>query len=407
MRILDEFKEGVLIAWDAIRANKMRAGLTMLGIIIGIVTVTLMGTAITGLNNAFHKSIAGIGADVLFVQRHAWFSDVDWRLLRNRKLLKATDARELARAATLVAGVSVECSGATTVEYGKRKASGVWLLGKDEHAPLVQNTVLREGRWISNSDIASSRPVCVIGSYIADRFFPFGGAIGQRMKIADINHEVIGVLDKQGSFFTGFNFDNQVVIPVTRFTSAMSHWPDMTLLVKVADMKQIEDTVEEVRGVMRRIRHVEPGADDDFAINRQEAMVQVFNRVGGTIAGVGLFITSLSLFVGGIGIMNIMFVSVAERTREIGVRKAIGAKRRAILTQFLIEAATICMVGGFIGLALAWPLTLVINKFLSATMSMSVAFIAIGVSAFTGIVAGFLPAWRASRLDPVEALRSE
>src|SRR3974390_938021 len=157
---------------------------------------------------------------------------------------------------------------------------------------------------------------------------------------------------------------------------------------------------------MRRVRRLAPNEPDDFAINQQDQFVKMCHKLGGTIATVGLFITGLSLFVGGIGIMNIMFVSVAERTREIGIRKAIGAKRRTILVQFLIEAATICLIGGLLGLSLAWPLTLVVRKFMPAVMSPLIVSIAILVSLVTGVISGFLPAWRAARMNPVDALRS-
>jgi putative ABC transport system permease protein len=158
---------------------------------------------------------------------------------------------------------------------------------------------------------------------------------------------------------------------------------------------------------MRKIRRVEPSEPDDFSINQQDQFVNMFHRVAGTIAAVGLFITGLSLFVGGIGIMNIMFVSVAERTREIGIRKAIGAKRRNILLQFLVEAACICTLGGLIALAIAWPMTFLIRNFLPATLSLTVVSIALAVSLVTGVVSGFLPAWRAARMNPVDALRNE
>jgi putative ABC transport system permease protein len=158
---------------------------------------------------------------------------------------------------------------------------------------------------------------------------------------------------------------------------------------------------------MRKIRRVKPGQEDDFAINQQEMFLKTFNRVAGTVATVGLFITGLSLFVGGIGIMNIMFVSVAERTREIGIRKAIGAKRRTILLQFLIEAASICLLGGLVGLGIAYPLTFLLGKFLPARMSMGVLGIALLVSIVTGVLSGFFPAWRAARMNPVDALRNE
>jgi putative ABC transport system permease protein len=159
--------------------------------------------------------------------------------------------------------------------------------------------------------------------------------------------------------------------------------------------------------LVRKVRRLAPNTPDDFSINQQDQIVDAFNRIAGTIAAIGLFITGLSLFVGGIGIMNIMFVSVAERTKEIGLRKAIGAKRRTILVQFLIEAAMICVLGGVIGLCLAWPLTLLMGKFIPASLSLFIVTVALGVAALTGIVSGFLPAWRAARMDPVEALRAE
>jgi putative ABC transport system permease protein len=177
--------------------------------------------------------------------------------------------------------------------------------------------------------------------------------------------------------------------------------------VKVLDVKKLEEAKEEVRVKMRRIRRVAPNQPDDFAINQQDQFIKMFHRLGGTIASVGLFITGLSLFVGGIGIMNIMFVSVAERTREIGIRKAIGAKRRTILLQFLSEAASICLLGGLIGLGIAWPLTFLLQMVLPATMSLPVVAVAIVVSLITGVLSGFFPAWRAARMNPVDALRNE
>jgi putative ABC transport system permease protein len=198
-----------------------------------------------------------------------------------------------------------------------------------------------------------------------------------------------------------------VLIPVKQFVGAFRSNPDFQIQVKAISMERLEDAKEELRGLLRKIRKVPPGDDDDFAINQQENFIQTFSRVAGTIALVGLFITGLSLFVGGIGIMNIMFVSVAERTHEIGIRKAIGAKRRTILVQFLVEAATICLLGGLLALAIAYPLTFALKKFLPATMSLTVVGIALLVSIFTGVASGFFPAWRAARMDPVEALRRE
>ena len=169
----------------------------------------------------------------------------------------------------------------------------------------------------------------------------------------------------------------------------------------------VEEAREELRGILRKLRHVPPDAEDDFAINQQEILVQTFNTIGVVIAGVGLFITGLALFVGGIGIMNIMLASILERTREIGIRKAIGAKRRTILLQFLLEAAGITLFAGILGILVSWPITLWINQYFTATLSWWLVGIALLVSVMTGVVAGFVPAWRASRMDPVDALRSE
>jgi putative ABC transport system permease protein len=214
-------------------------------------------------------------------------------------------------------------------------------------------------------------------------------------------------MGKQGSFLGAFSLDNQVVIPVKQFISSFWHNPDLQLQVKVGDLEHLDDAREELRGVVRRVRRLAPADPDDFAINQQSQLSERLATVSTTIAGVGLFITGLSLFVGGIGIMNIMFVSVAERTREIGIRKAIGAKRRAILMQFLSESAAICLLGGMVALSIAWPLTLILKRFMPAQLSWVLVAIALLVSLFTGLISGFLPAWRAARMDPVDALRHE
>jgi putative ABC transport system permease protein len=242
---------------------------------------------------------------------------------------------------------------------------------------------------------------------VATNLFRNESPIGNRIKINDQSFEVIGVLERQGSFLGMFSLDNRVVIPLKQFISSIWSNPDIGIEVKARALVQLDEAREELRQVMRRVRRIAPNEPDDFSINQQDQFVQMFNRVAGTIALIGLFITGLSLFVGGIGIMNIMFVSVAERTREIGIRKAIGAKRRTILLQFLTEAACICMLGGLIGLGIAWPLTLIIQRFLPATMSLTVVGVALLVSLVTGVVSGFLPAWRAARMNPVDALRSE
>ena len=222
-----------------------------------------------------------------------------------------------------------------------------------------------QGRFLTASDAAGGRPVCVIGNDVATNLFVRESPLGKKIRIGPRWLEVVGVLEKRGSFMGMGSLDEQVIVPIQQFLIGYWRNPDFEIQVKARDLTHLEDAREELRGVLRKIRHVAPGDPDDFAINQQEQVIQMFNRLAGTIAAVGLAVTGLSLFVGGIGIMNIMFVSVAERTREIGVRKAIGAKRRTILLQFLIEAASICLLGGLAGLGIAFGLTLLMSQILS------------------------------------------
>jgi putative ABC transport system permease protein len=409
MTLIDDIRESTAIAWSSVRANKLRSGLTTLGVVIGIVTVTMMGTAINGINSAFRKSISSMGADVLYVGRFPWMAFQDWRTFRNRKEFSLADAQQVEQELKSAVAVGAQCDGQGTVVYNRRRAEGVWVNGNTDQSILIRGLALSEGRWFTASDISSARPVCVLGSYLAEGFFPQESPLGKRIRVNDQTYEVIGIIEKQGSFLGAWNQDNQVVIPVTRFQSDQQRQPDYVIAIKAADPAQLQESIEEVRSIVRRIRKVAPGAPDDFAINQQDVFVQFFIAFGGTIGLVGLFITGLSLIVGGIGIMNIMFVSVTERTKEIGIRKALGAKKRSILIQFLIEAATITLGAGLLAIGIAWPATVAINRYtaFAAEMSWWIVAIALTVSVLTGVVAGFIPALRAARMNPVDALRSE
>ncbi|TSA41303.1 MAG: FtsX-like permease family protein [Verrucomicrobiales bacterium] len=409
MNLLTEIREGFGISWAAIRANKLRSILTTLGIVIGIVTVTLMGTAIEGLNQSFMSSISTLGADVFFVSRDAWFNnnEGDWNKSQRRRPLKLADAVKVAEQLTLSSAVAPVAERGAQVEFQRRSSGRVRVVGTTEQYLMTSGVGMSAGHFFSAAEAAGGRPVCVIGTQVATNLFGTDSPLGQRIKIGPATFEVVGVLEKQGSFMGIFSLDNQAMLPIQQFMGTFWNNPDITIQVKARQLAELEEAREELRHTMRKIRRLAPSDPDDFAINQQEQFVQMFHRVAGTIAAVGFFITGLSLFVGGIGIMNIMFVSVAERTREIGIRKAIGAKRRTILLQFLTEAGCICLMGGLIALAIAWPLTLVMQKFLPASMSLAVAGVALLVSLVTGVVSGFLPAWRAARMNPVDALRSE
>ncbi len=409
MNLLTELREGLSISWSAIRANKLRSALTTLGIVIGIVTVTLMGTAISGLNSSFMTSVSSIGADVLFVDRRSWFtkSAQEWIQGQKRPIITLAIAEGLARQLTLASAVAPVADTEADVNYQKRRASSVSIVGTTENYITTMGLTVAAGRFLSAGECNGGRPVCVLGSVAATNLFLEASPLGQKILIDQHPFEVVGVLEKLGGFAGDGGLDSQIMIPIPQYTKNLERNPNYEIQVKVSHLEQIEDAADELRLVMRRLRQLPPGKPDDFAINQQDQFLELFHQLAGTIGMVGIFITGLSLFVGGIGIMNIMFVSVAERTREIGVRKAIGAKRRTILLQFLIEAASICLLGGLIALAIAWPATLLLNKIMPAALSPTIVGIALLVSLVTGVVSGFLPAWRAARMNPVDALRNE
>ncbi|MEJ2616370.1 MAG: ABC transporter permease [Ignavibacteriaceae bacterium] len=393
-KFLIDIKEGILISLRAIRANKMRAFLTTLGIIIGIVAVTTMSTAIVGLQKAFVRSISSFGSDVLYIDKFPWFGGHNWSYYRNRRDItfdqyerlrdKLKDNNDVQAIAP-----NKRTFGAT-LERGKYTATATLVYGTTAEYMETANTIPAQGRFMSDLEVKASRNVCVVGKDIADALFPYSSPINKTIKVNNEPMKVVGVLEKQGSaLFGSFSMDGQVIMPLGAFEKIFGQQRGrLRIDVKVANEKNVENVKEEVRSIMRVIRKVPPGKPDDFSI-------------------AGIVITSLALFVGAIGIMNIMFVSVTERTNEIGIRKAVGAKTWSILVQFLSEAAIICLLGGIIGLIISFPLSLLINQFLPTAMPMSIVVIALIISSGVGVVSGFLPAYKASRLNPVEALRQE
>ncbi len=409
MNFLIELKEGLSIAWDAIRANKMRSVLTTLGIIIGIITVTLMGTAIDGVNRAFHESLSILGADVLFVSRISWadHSEAEWIKMNKRREISWTQVSSMERQMKTARAITPVVEMTRNIRYKNLYANRVQIIGTTDQFLITSGFTIAAGRFMTSAEVEGGRPICVIGNDVSTNLFAKESPLGKKIRIGPRYLEVIGVLEKRGSFMGMKSFDNEVIIPIQQLLLGYWRDPDFMIEVKALDVSQLDETKEELRGLMRKIRHLAPGDEDDFAINQQEQFLQTFNHLTFIIGSVGLLITGLSLFVGGIGIMNIMFVSVAERTREIGVRKAIGAKRRTILLQFLIEAAVICLIGGLVGLTITYVVTLIVNQYIPVTMSVPVMLMAIFVSLLTGVISGFLPAWRAARMNPVDALRNE
>ena len=412
-KILIDIKEGLLISLRAIRSNKMRAFLTTLGIIIGIVAVTTMSTAIVGLEKAFISSISSFGSDVLYIDKFEWFAGHDWSYYRNRKDITYEQYErlrdKLKNNPNIQAIAPNKRTFGATVERDKYTATSTVVYGTTAEYMETANTIPGEGRFFSDLEVKASRNVCVIGKDIADALFPYSSPINKTIKVNNEPMKVVGVLEKQGSaFFGSFSMDGQLIMPLGAFEKIFGEQRGrLRIDVKVANEKELPDVKEEIRSVMRVIRKVPPGKPDDFAINQQEVFKEVYDRTVGVISIAGIVITSLALFVGAIGIMNIMFVSVTERTNEIGIRKAVGAKTWSILIQFLSEAAIICLLGGLAGLIISFPLSLLINQFLPTSMPISIVVLALIISSGVGVISGFLPAYKASKLNPVEALRKD
>jgi putative ABC transport system permease protein len=412
MRSLTMLVESVRIALRALWANKVRGALTTLGIIIGIVAVVTTMTAVNGLKNRFRESFSAVGSDVIYVSRMPWVVMNDFFLYRNRPGLDLREARELETRLHGRALVNPSLDRRADVKHGSETLADVIVIGTTEKQALFSLAQPQFGRFLMPFDLWSKRNVCVIGSDIRTRLFKGVDPIHRTLKIGADEFQVIGVMEKQGgSFLGGPNFDQQIYIPITTFVRVFGGrrgHVDVNIAVKAPSQAAMADLEYEVKGEMRKVRGLRPVQADNFSINKLDTLVGTFNNVMGVMLLVGLVVTSFSLFVGAIGVMNIMIVSVTERTREIGIRKAIGATRRSILLQFLFESSAICMLGGTVGILLAAVVTAILNaSVMPASLSLPIVGIAVLVSVLVGVVAGVAPAWRGARLDPIEALRYE
>ncbi len=412
MRPLLSVGESFHTALRALLANKARGALTTLGIIIGIVAVVTTMTAVNGLQNRFRESFSAVGSDVIYVSRMPWVVMDDFFLFRNRPNLDLHEARTLEGRLRGRALVNPTLDTRVDAKFRSETMEAVTVIGTTEKQSQLSTAQPQSGRFLMGFDVASKRNVCVIGSDLRDALFRGTDPLNKSLKLGRHEFRVIGVMEKQGgSFLGGPNFDRQVFIPITSYVKAFGGrrgHVDVNIAIKAPTQEAMADLEYVVIGEMRKLRQLRPTESDNFSINKLDTLVGTFNNVMGVVLLVGLLVTGISLFVGAVGVMNIMFVSVTERTREIGIRKAIGATRRSILLQFLFESSAICLLGGLTGIVLAAAVTALINAtVMPASLSFPILAIAILVSLVVGVAAGVAPAFRGARLDPIESLRYE
>jgi len=409
MRLLIDLWEGIKIAFQALRANKMRSFLTTLGIVIGITTVIGIHSIIQGLNKSFYTSISALGSDTLYIGKFSWMSRTDWLEARNRKnITLEREGNAIKEHATLVKAVAPTVSAQRTVKYESEKLKNVQVTGTTEDYAITSNIVPEYGRMLTKQDVDHRRSVCIIGWEVADKLFKNKNPLGRRILVGVYKFRVIGVLEKRGSFL-GYNLDTEVIIPIGLFQKLYGSRRWLTIEVKVVDPVLIEEAKDEITGILRRVRKVPPREENDFAINQQDMIADLYKQLTTALYAVAFGVGSIALIVGGIGIMNILLVSVTERTREIGIRKAIGAKNKDILWQFLIESLAVSALGGIIGIILGFLLAKGVASatFLSATVSPISVVIGIIFIGMVGIFFGIFPAYKAAKLDPIQALRYE
>jgi len=412
--LLAEVKESVTMALNAIAAHKLRSALTLLGVLIGVFSIIVVMTAMRVMEHNIEGELSRLGSQTFAIQRWPevqFGSGEDWQKYWRRKYINLSQAREVADRATLAASVGVEGDfwrGQISTRFAKTGPSSR-LYGETPGSFPARNWDIDDGRAISDNDVDDARDVCVLGNALAKTVFPFGSAVGEQIKINGYKYTVVGVLAAKGASLGGQQ-DNFAIVPITTALNRYGRWwDDMTILVQAQNAASYDDCIEQVRAILRAVRKVPPGADDDFEIFSNNSLIEQFNTFTRAVRIGVAIVSSIALIAAGIGIMNIMLVSVTERTREIGIRRAVGARKRNIMTQFIVEAIVLCEVGGVIGVVLGIIGGNVLAWFMKVPPVIPVDWIVLGlvICSIVGVIFGTYPAYKAANLDPIESLRYE
>jgi putative ABC transport system permease protein len=412
VKIQIDIAEAARIAWSAVIANKSRGALTALGVIIGIVAVTTTMIAANTMQNVFRQSFASGGADVLYVSRTPWVDLSSGAQYRTRRNLDLQQSRALATRlqgkAIVVPSISID----QPARFLASKMTGITVIGTTDKESQLSDLIPEQGRFLLPFDEQNKFDVAVLGATVAEGLFGNIEPLGKTFQIGEKHFRVIGVMgERTNGFFDGPDFDRQIYIPITTFEKAFgnpSSRANVDIAVKAPSLESIDDFQYEVTDAMRRIRGLRPAQPEDFSISTLDSLLTSYNNTIGVVVLVGSLITGIALFVGGVGVMNIMFVSVKERTREIGIRKSIGAKRRSILLQFLFESALICLLGGLIGVGFSWGIAQLVDEpTMPVSLSPGIFLSSLFIATLVGVCSGLLPAIQGAYLNPIEALRYE
>jgi len=395
------------LAVESLRSNTMRSLLTTLGIVIGISTVIAIISVIQGLNRAFAAQISGMGSDVIYVQKWNWTSN-DWTQLRKWKDIGFKELHAIQRSSHLVDKVAPMFVTMRKVKNGRRYIDEATVYGFGVGGPEIRGAVPMAGRALTPVDFDGSREVVLIGWDIAEKLFPHESPVGKPLTVGGKRLQIVGVLEKKGNAF-GESLDATVIMPIGTFMKHFGRRRMMTITVVPKANADPDETIDELRGILRRVRKVPFGQPDTFGINRIDALQELYRTLTGGLYAAMIGVGSISLLVGGGGIMNIMLVSVTERTKEIGIRKALGARPRAILLQFLLEAIVLSCLGGVLGTWLGFGIAALVDAVSPVPASVQPWSIGIGLgfSATVGLVFGVLPARRAAAKNPIDCLRYE